>query len=459
MYLCTCTSSSESKPKKQVVTFANVWFSDWIDNDGDYYPSYARLNFDLDVSRGSISVYVKVGVRVTDPVDTSDYLLYFESAAFGISGATTDDAVYIAVGDPNTELPQAGFDFVIQVFNEADQQLLAELSSANDDNLDNVLTEVYFEQSATDAGLVIYDAYWSNEVDNDKDGYVSQSNLVVDVNVNIGTSADVYLVYYAKESTSGTYVQLASSEVYPVTGNSSGDALSIPVNNFAHNYYDFRVEAYYDGGYYLEDSVDPSSDADLNDVQLELTGEDTANQTGWIWYDDGVYEDGYSLTSPSYRCVRFNKPRVAVNCWIKEIYLYVTSRNDTNNYYYAKAQFKVWDSFNAYPDAYIYNGTTVVNINYDGDNYYSANGTMNIDVSAYSSFYVGYYQMYGYGFYIGADTSAPDSRSFYYNNSSSSWIQRTDLDYAVRIYVEYTLTKNKDTAVTQEEWLEAQIGN
>jgi hypothetical protein len=427
------------------------------DNDNDGYASYARLNFDLNVSRGNLNVFVKVGVRVTDPLDTATYYLYFQSDAFTITGATTDDAVYISVGSTNTELPQGSFDFVIQVFGESNQKLLAQLSPTNDDNLENVLTAVNFEKSSTDAGLVIYDAYWSNKVDNDGDGYASQANLVVDVDVNAGNTSSAILAIYAKDYSSSTYNLLATSEAFPVTANSSGDAVSFPVINFSHNLYDFKIEVYYDGGYYVEDSIDPSSDADLNDVQLELPAEDVAGQAGWIYYDDGYYETGYSLTSPSYRAVRFSKPIAAVTCKIKEIYLYVTSRDTTNFYYYARAQFKIWDTYNNYPNAYIYNGTSSVFIAYDGDNYYNSNGYFNVDVSAYSTFYVGYYQVYGYGFYIGADTSSPDSRSYYYDTGSSSWVLRTDLDYAIRIYVEYTLGKDKNTVVTRGEWLSADV--
>ena len=354
VFLANCTSSTDSKSKKQVVSFQDVWFSDAVDNDGDGYNSYARLNFDLDVSRGSLEVFVKIGVRFTDPLDTASYYLYLESSSFVIDGATADDAVYISAGYPNDELPEGSFDFLIQVCAQSDpEKVLVELSPANDDNLSNVLTDIPLEESFTDAGLAIYDAYWT---DNDGDSYASEATLVVDVDVNVGNTSDVFLVIYQKNYTSGSYSVLAVSEVFTVSGSSSEDAMGFVLTNFPHNLYDFKIEAYYDGGYYIEDTDDPVSNADLNDVALEPATEDVQTLNTWLWWDDGGYENWWTWSNGGYFAVKFEKPVGAISCLIKTIAIDVTTRNLS----YCYARFRVWDSNNNQPNNYHYGKESIL---------------------------------------------------------------------------------------------------
>lgn len=452
-YLNNCSSSSESKPKKQVVSFADVWFSDGIDNDQDGYYSYLRLNFDLDVSTGSTDLFVQVYWRFTDPLDTAGYWTYMESTVFSINGSTSDDAVYISVGSPNDELTEDSYDFMIWVYQESDpDNPILELASYNDDNFDNALTNIQIEESITDAALTIYDSYWDDVVDNDEDGYASQANLVVDVDVNLGVTTYVYLVIYQKSYSSSSYSLLAVTETFPISGTNSTDAVSMTIDDFPHGLYDFKIDVYYDVGYYVEDTDDASTNSDLNDVQLELAAEDIAPLGMWMYYDDSYLEDALSSDLPSYFAVRFNQPSGAVTCSVREIYLYVTSRDTTASY----ANFKIWSStINNLPSTYLYDGTTNVYIAYDGNNYYP----VNVDVSANDVFYVGYYMTYGFGFYLGADSSSPDARSYFRNSSTINWRMNLLDDFCIRAYVEYTTGKNKNSLVTHGEWIDVSVKN
>jgi len=423
--------------------FSAVNWSNGVDVDGDGYSSYARLNFDLDVNRGSVEVFVIVGVRFTDPMDTSLYYLYFESNSFVINGATTDDAVYLSVGLPNDELPEDHFDFLIQVFATSDPEfMLLELASYNDDDFNHVLTDVPFEEYSTDAELTINNAYWENLIDNDEDGYATQADLVVDIDDNPARTSAVYLAIYQKSYGSSTYSLLAVTETFTINGVSSADAVAYTVKNLTYDIYDFRIDVYYDVGHYVEATNDPLSNSELNDVKFELAG-------GWIRYDDSIYEDSYSPGSPSYLAVRFNKPEDAVSCIVREIFLYTTLRQDTTQSY---AQFKIWNSLNNLPDTEIW-GTENVYITFTGNNYIYP---VDVDVSAYDEFFVGYYQVYGYAFHIAIDTSNPDSRSYEYTNY---WSIHSSFDLIFRIYVEYTTAKNKNSAVTHGEWLSVTAGN
>ena len=95
LYFGSCTSPSSSRTTPQVFSFANVWFSNPQDMDGDGYVVSAHLNFDVDVSRGSKDVIAIVGVRIHDPDDAADYYIYTESIPFPVEGSGSDDAVYL----------------------------------------------------------------------------------------------------------------------------------------------------------------------------------------------------------------------------------------------------------------------------------------------------------------------------------------------------------------------------
>ncbi len=275
------------------------------------------------------------------------------------------------------------------------------------------LLDILIEESITDAALTIYDAYWDNVVDNDEDGYASQADLVVDVDVNLGVTTYVYLVIYQKSYSSGTYSLLAVTETFTITGANPADAVAVFIDNFPHGLYDFKIDAYYDVGSYIEDTDDAATNSDLNDVQLELSGEDEAPLGTWLYYDDSYLEDALSSDLPSYFAVRFDKPSGTVTCSVREIYLYVTSRDTTASY----ANFKIWSStINNMPSTYLYDGTTNVYIAYDGNNYYPR---LDVDISANDVFYVGLLHDLWVRILPGRRFIFPDYAAVIFRNSST----------------------------------------
>jgi len=75
-------------------------------------------------------------------------------------------------------------------------------------------------------------------------------------------------------------------------------------------------------------------------------------------------------------------------------------------------------------------------------------------VSSYSTFYVGFQQIYAYGFYLRADLTYPSQVRSYESSSGTSWSLLSDRDYAIQVYVEYTLSgKQKNSVETRGEWI------
>jgi hypothetical protein len=289
-FIPACNQSTSSNTPALKITPVNLWLSDVVDVDGDGYASYLHLNMDLDVNRNSIEIIAVIGVRLHDPADTAGYYMYFQSPPFDIGGEGSDDAVYAGIGDPNPELPQAEWDFAVLIY----------LSSNTEDpvigfDLNNVpdLGQIAMEEVVTDGGILIYDAWWQNQMDIDGDGYFSQAMLGVDVDVPSGSTANVYLDLFAKTSVSSSYLYFGSTNTFSVDGESETDAVGINFDDaFAHNTYDFKINAMVYNGDVVEDFVDKSTSGPIGDelgnVPFELASEDV-QQTYTVNFTNQVF--------------------------------------------------------------------------------------------------------------------------------------------------------------------------
>lgn len=289
-FMPACNQSTSSNTPALKITPVNLWLSNVVDVDGDGYASYLRMNMDLDVNRNSIELVAVIGVRLHDPADTAGYYMYFQSPPFDIGGEGSDDAVYAGIGDPNPELPQAEWDFVVLIY----------LSSNTEDpvigfDLNNVpdLGQIAMEEVVTDGGILIYDAWWQNQMDIDGDGYFSQAMLGVDVDVPSGSNTDVYLDLYAKTSASSNYLYFGSTNTFTVDGESETDAVGINVSDaFAHNNYDFKINAMVYNGDVVEDYVDKSTSGPIGDelgnVPLEKASEES-QQPLTVYFTNQVF--------------------------------------------------------------------------------------------------------------------------------------------------------------------------
>lgn len=146
LFAIQCSNPTKSKSKKTVVTIMDIWFSDAVDNDGDGFNSYARLNFDLDVNTSSYNVFIIIGLRFYDQADTGTYYLYLKSENFNIEGTGSGDAKYISIGLPNLELPMASYDFILQVFSTSNENvIIAQAKWSDFSTLGNVPMETVAE--------------------------------------------------------------------------------------------------------------------------------------------------------------------------------------------------------------------------------------------------------------------------------------------------------------------------
>src|SRR5437879_1674201 len=106
------------------------------------------------------------------------------------------------------------------------------------------------ETAAEDALLTatIFDASWTNRVDQDGDGYVQTARLTWDPDVVGGSgSLTVYEKIYWKLSNSSSWNLITTIAPHVITGNTTADQQYADYNGGAHNLYDWTIEIYRSG--------------------------------------------------------------------------------------------------------------------------------------------------------------------------------------------------------------------
>ena len=274
--------SSGFKKKHNLISIVNYnvydcYWGDAIDGDGDGYTRYRKLYTDVDVDDGSTrSIYLKIYRKLAT---SSTYSLYFTTPNYQITGTSSDDWIWVAIGLPNPELDHNIYDFKSEAYEAGGSTVVA----SRDADADADLNDESFETASQDVSGIysVYDCYWGDAVDGDGDGYTRYRKLYSDVDVNDGSTRSIYLKIYRKLATSSTYSLYYTTSNYQITGTSGDDwiwvAIGLPNPELDHNIYDFKSEAYEAGGSAVVASRDADTDTDLNDKWFETASQDVPN--------------------------------------------------------------------------------------------------------------------------------------------------------------------------------------
>jgi hypothetical protein len=134
-------------------------------------------------------------------------------------------------------------------------------------------SDVSFTSSVSTA--TIYDAWWTNRVDNDGDGYVRSARVNWDPDVSGGSgSLTVYEKIYWKLASSSSWTLFTTTSQHTITGTASSDQQYVDINGGGHNLYDWKIEVYRSGVSTSDYAREPSNDTDLNDYPMETAAED-----------------------------------------------------------------------------------------------------------------------------------------------------------------------------------------
>jgi hypothetical protein len=282
-------------PQPQVLLAAirDAWWTKPVDVDGDGYLRSARLNWDPNVvgGAGSLVVYEKIYYKRDFAIA---WTFAMQIPAHTITGTGSHDARYIDILGSQRGL----YSFRIDIYRSGASTPDHSRNNANDPDLGNRRME-----RAADDPIVaeIRDAWWTNPVDLDGDGYKRSARLNWDTDVhgNYGSLQVLEKVYY-KPWTSETWTQLGYTSTHTITGISTADARYWNIIGGARSPYDFRIDVYRSHVASPDASRGPTNDADLNDYLLESAAEDVLKakvRDAWWTAPVDVDGDGYKRSA------------------------------------------------------------------------------------------------------------------------------------------------------------------
>lgn len=121
----------------------------------------------------------------------------------------------------------------------------------------------------------IWGAWWTNEVDEDGDDYVSSARLVWDPDVVgcDGTLSVYERIYWRRPCGGGSWNFLTETDPHTINDCDGSDQQYINITGGSHNTYDWQIRLYREGESSPDDTYDDSDDSDLSCYQMETPGE------------------------------------------------------------------------------------------------------------------------------------------------------------------------------------------
>ena len=234
----------------------DVAWTDKLDVDGDGCWESARLWWDADVS-GDLtkSVQARIYYRPTGSASWS-YLL--TTNCYTITGTSSSDVAWV---DLSAAAAQGSFDFAIELYECAGSSPVATLGPTD-------VTDLYGR--CFEPALTIFDAWWTNVVDVDGDGFWESADLTWDADV-VGSSAAASVqgsIFYRIAGVS-EWTLLGTTNCYTITGNSQLDTYAVRIGYMARACYEFWIDLYDCGGTLPAARRGPGDDPDLGVRCLE----------------------------------------------------------------------------------------------------------------------------------------------------------------------------------------------
>jgi hypothetical protein len=251
------------------VVIYNAWLTYLADYDGDGYKRSLRLNWDANVSRsgGSLTVFERIYVK---PYSSTAWGLIYTMPSHVITGEAATDARYL---DIISGTARNLYDIRIDVYRSGYSVPDYSCNDVVDPNLNNV----GFEPPTMDLKATVYNAWWTNPVDVDGDGFKRSARLNWDPDVVGGNySLAVYEKIYYKVYSATAYTLLYTKPVHTITGILTTDGQYLDIGcNTSPNYFDFKIEIYRSGLATLDYARMETNDADLNNYKMESAANDT----------------------------------------------------------------------------------------------------------------------------------------------------------------------------------------
>lgn len=273
------TANNVTKIKQQkssshgVVWLDSTAISSLIDEDDDGYTQDISYTFDLDTSYVSLSVYLELLL-----IDENDHsTLLTTSDSFTLNSDSLADKQRFDI-NVDADLISGYYDFVINVYDEKNSQLLGSFDYHNDILLSDVRLEGHrYDHLDT---FTLYNHHIRQSIDNDHDGYYQHLKVTLDVDST-----------YRDQKFNVTFFldgrELFDSRPFNIDGTSTSDTqtfdLAIP-SKFSSGTYQLTVRVSERNS---NNSINHSSNYTLDVVSIESAYNDESLQTDIIIHEGG----------------------------------------------------------------------------------------------------------------------------------------------------------------------------
>ena len=252
----------------------NVRWSNQFDRSNNSFWRYAKLILNVDVDAPlTKNVYAKLYYKKS--VETV-YKIYHEFPNFSIYDQNVQDTVSCFVGTPAIELEHGTYDFKIELYESANNILVALADESTPE-----LNDVKFESEKDDSYFyTISKVWWSDQVDLDGDTYTQFRKLNFAVEVDKNESRTIFAkIYYMPPDTSD-YLKYDSTANFTITEKlptniySSNIGYSIQLDSAKYNFLISIYEPTADTVEAFQTSVSSSTDTTMANQKFEVLTHD-----------------------------------------------------------------------------------------------------------------------------------------------------------------------------------------
>ncbi len=246
LFLSKC--KKEDKEVDYTYNFYDVrWSTDISDNDGDGYVSGAILNCFINLEENvTRNVYAELYFRLEE---TDEIVYYSSSDEFEFVGVDSPLLITFSIGAAVSELAQGNYKFFVEVYEVGSNRLEASTEGTN------LELSQKFERIKNDQNYSVK-ASWSNDEDNNSDGYSYHSSLSIDVDITdaLTKSLRAEIFYKTPGELDDTYTLYKTTSPFDITGAVTSDAVNVNVgrepDTIPHGEYDFKILVYEAFGFF-----------------------------------------------------------------------------------------------------------------------------------------------------------------------------------------------------------------
>jgi hypothetical protein len=269
-------------------TVYDAWWSNEYDAEGDGYVQSATLNWDADVAggTGSLSVFAKLYYK---PSASSVWTLVTTTASYTITDNNVNDVYFVNLHNVSHGI----YDWRIDIYRSGQASYDASYGPYDDPHLNDYAMETAAED--VEPRVLIDDAWWIDQVDQDGDGYSRIATLRWDSDVaEESISKSVFEKIYWRFSSEDSWRHITTTPLHVITGTNNADIFQFKFTVSAHDLYDLRIDVFREGQIVPDQSYGPANDPDLSSVPFENAFGDVEPMplVKRTWWSDIVDNDG-----------------------------------------------------------------------------------------------------------------------------------------------------------------------